>query len=249
MIRAALALALVMTAAPAAAEGLILSLSSHQVVIHSNFTGTEVVLFGVIERDAETVARPGPAHIVIAVRGQRHDVQARRKQNVLGLWLNTDQRTFLEVPSYLALISNAPLEQIVDPDFAARTKLGFRLSLPEATEGPGTGVFRDALVRLQKAAGLWYEAPLGVTFLSSNSFRATIPVPANVPLGTFDVEAMLFSNGLPIARQTTTMEVVKAGFEERVVEFARERSLLYGLFSAMLAILCGWLASVAFRRE
>ena len=53
------ALTLVATAAPAAAERLVSSLSSHRVLITPSFTGTELVLFGTVERDAASVPRRG----------------------------------------------------------------------------------------------------------------------------------------------------------------------------------------------
>ena len=48
-----LALAIVLAlGAPAKAERLITTLSTSRVLIQSNFTGTDVVLFGSVERDA-----------------------------------------------------------------------------------------------------------------------------------------------------------------------------------------------------
>ena len=41
----------------ARAEHLVVALSTHQVQINSSFVGTDLVLFGAIERDEKTVAR------------------------------------------------------------------------------------------------------------------------------------------------------------------------------------------------
>ena len=51
-------------AAPSGAERLVTSLSSHQVLVTSSFTGVELVLFGSVERDAATVPRRGGYDIV-----------------------------------------------------------------------------------------------------------------------------------------------------------------------------------------
>jgi putative transmembrane protein Alph_Pro_TM len=42
---------------------------------------------------------------------------------------------------------------------------------------------------------------------------------------------------------------VKVGFEQFVVEAARDHGLLYGFAAACMALLTGWIASVAFRRD
>jgi hypothetical protein len=57
-------LAFLLAAAPAQAEKLVVSVSSHRVLITSNFSGDELTLFGTIEPDASgkaTVTVPLPA--------------------------------------------------------------------------------------------------------------------------------------------------------------------------------------------
>lgn len=247
-----LALTALLTAlacAPAWAETLVVSISSHRVAIQSNFTGTEVVLFGTVERDERTVARSGPLDVAVVVKGPRTDVVARRKESFLGLWLNADKRTFANVPSYLAILSSRPLDDIVEPAQRARLGLGLEHVLGQVSEAQDAAGFREGVLRLKTRAGLWREAGQGVAFINNTLFRATVPLPANVPIGNFDVDVFLLSNGLPLSRTSTALEVVKVGFEDRVAEYARSYSLAYGVGSAVLAVLCGWLASVAFRRD
>ena len=66
-------------AAPAAAERLVSTLSTSRVLIASNFTGADVVLFGSVERDAQTVARRGGYDIVVTVTGPRETIVTFRK--------------------------------------------------------------------------------------------------------------------------------------------------------------------------
>jgi hypothetical protein len=61
-------------ASPTRAERLITTLSTSRVLISSNFTGADVVLFGSVERDAQTVARRGVYDIVVTVTGPRETV-------------------------------------------------------------------------------------------------------------------------------------------------------------------------------
>ena len=91
--------AMVAGAPPASAERLISTLSTSRVLIASNFTGADVVLFGSVERDAQTVARRGGYDIVVTVSGPRETIVTFRKQRIAGIWVNADSRTFVRVPS------------------------------------------------------------------------------------------------------------------------------------------------------
>ena len=52
-----------------------------------------------------------------------------------------------------------------------------------------------------------------------------------------------------LARTNSAFEIVKVGFEQFVANAAHEYGLLYGLATAMMAILTGWFAAVVFRRD
>ena len=50
-------------------------------------------------------------------------------------------------------------------------------------------------------------------------------------------------------RTQTAFEVVKVGFEQFIANSARHHGLLYGLATAMMALMTGWMASIVFRRD
>ena len=239
---------------PAAAERLIASLSNHRVMITSNYTGVELVLFGTVEHDAAGGARHGPYDIIATVTGPREALRTRRKQRVLGIWVNTESRTFVDPPAYLAVLANRPLDAITSADNRRRLQLGIaNASFPEVTNNGVAEVsndpFRLALVRLMGERGVYSEEPNAVTFLTPTLFRAAILLPAQVPIGTYDVDVKLFADGNLIARTDSAFEIVKVGFEQFVVNAAREHGLLYGVATTMMALLTGWIASIVFRRD
>ena len=88
-----------------------------------------------------------------------------------------------------------------------------------------------------------------MTFLTPTLFRAVIALPAQVPIGGYNVNVKLFVDGNLIAHTDSAFEIVKVGFEQFVVAAAYEHGLLYGLATAMMALLTGWIASVVFRRD
>ena len=242
-------------ASPATAERLITTLSTSRVLISSNFTGADVVLFGSVERDAQTVARRGGYDIVVTVTGPRETVVTYRKERVVGVWVNADSRTFVKAPSYLTVLSNRTINDIADINTLRRTQTGLaRTLLPQEISGDiadsiRDDPFRQAFLRLKIERGLYREIQNGLTFLTPALYRAAIPIPDSAPTGSYEVDVKLFADGTLLARQQTALEVVKVGFEQFVAAAAREHGLFYGLGTALMALLTGWFASVVFRKD
>jgi len=109
--------------------------------------------------------------------------------------------------------------------------------------------FRMAFLRLNRELRLYREAPDAVTFFAPHLFRAAIRIPANVPVGTYIVDVFLFSEGVMLGTSNSAIEIQKVGFEQFVASSAHEHGFLYGLATAGLALLTGWIASVVFRRD
>jgi uncharacterized protein (TIGR02186 family) len=237
-------------ALPAGAERLVSSLSSNVVQITSSFTGVELVLFGTVEADAAN-GPPRPSYDLVAtVIGPRQNLVTRRKARVAGIWVNAESRTFLDVPSYAAVLANRPFENIADATTLAREQIG----IANAALLPGAGTvsdepFRDALLRIKGDHGLYGENAEGVTFLTPTLFRASIFVPAEAQVGTYAVELKLFADGAVIARSQSSFEIETVGFERFVAGSAVDHGILYGLATAAMAMMTGWLASIIFRRD
>jgi uncharacterized protein (TIGR02186 family) len=252
---AACVVAVAFAAAPARAERLIASVSNHRVTVTPNYSGEELVLFGSIEKDSSTPAGRGNYDLVVTVSGPRADMVARRKERRFGIWINNDSRQFVQVPGYLALFANRPFDDIASAEIERRQQLGLNNVLLTQRVGPDYAdvvpddAFRKAFVRLQKQHGLYREDTSAITFLTPTLFRTGIPLPGQVPIGTYDVEIKLFSNGVLVTKSDTAFEIVKIGFEQFVATTARQSGLVYGLVTAAMALMTGWLASVVFRKD
>jgi len=248
-------LAMPLIAAPARAERLIVSVSNHRVTVTPNYSGEELVLFGSVEKDASTPAGRGSYDLVVTVSGPRADMVTRRKERKFGIWINTDYRQFLHVPTYLAVFANRPFDEIASAEVERRQQLGLNNVLLTQRVGSDyadvvpNDAFRSAFVRLQRQYGLYREDTAAVTFLTPTLFRTGIPLPARVPIGAYEVEIKLFSNGALVTHTETAFEIVKVGFEQFVANGARQNGLSYGLATAALALMTGWIASVVFRKD
>jgi uncharacterized protein (TIGR02186 family) len=256
MRRAALPLlGLLLLCGPAAAERLVVSLSNQQVAVTSNFVGENLVLFGTLEPDPGKPMAAASYDLVTTIAGPPETLRTRRKQRVVGIWVNVDTREFVRVPSYLAILSNRPIGEIADPIVLRRLQIGLDNYLltqrigPDIADTVANDPFRRAFVRLKKQQDLYLQSPNAVAFLTPTVFRAAIPLPANAPNGTYGIDVKLFRNGELAARANTTLEVIKTGFEQYVAEAARNDGLLYGLGTTAMALAIGWLASVVFRRD
>lgn len=251
---ALLCAALLLGAAPAHAENLIVSVSNTRITVTPNYDGEELVLFGSAERDETTPPRGG-YDIVVTVRGPRGDMVTRRKERTLGIWINRDSREFVSVPTYLGIFSNRPIEAMASPDTRRRLQLGMtNISLlqhvgTDYADVVASDPFRSAFIRLQTDKSLYREVADAVTFLTPRLFRTGIPLPATVPIGTYNVDIKLLSDGALVAKTETSFEIVKVGFEQFVATAAQHHGLWYGIATAMMALMVGWLGAVVFRRD
>ena len=251
----ALAVGAAFAVTDAQAERLIVSVSNHRVTVTPNYSGEELVLFGSVEKDDSTPANRSNYDLVVTVSGPRADMVTRRKERRFGIWVNNDYRQFLKVPTYLAIFSNRPFEAIAPPEVQRRQQLGLNNVLLTQRVGPDyadvvpNDAFRSAFVRLRSQHGLYREATSAVTFLTPTLFRTGIPLPGEVPIGTYDVDIKLFAGGALVTRTDTAFEIVKVGFEQFVATTAHQNGFIYGLVTAFMALMTGWMASIVFRKD
>lgn len=241
---AILGLAMLPGGAEPRAQALVADLSHHLIAITTAFVGTNVVLFGVAE---------GGGDIVVTVHGPRQDQIVRRKARVAGIWINRDRLAFRQVPSYYAVASTGPLEQIARPDVLARMEIGTEHIKLEPIDAAGLEIseiaaFQDALIRRKQEQGLYTRTPGRISFIGEQLFRTTLVFPANVPPGIYQVQVLEMQDGFAADAQRSTLVVSKVGLEADLFDFAQNRAALYGLTAIALAIVSGWLASVIFRR-
>jgi uncharacterized protein (TIGR02186 family) len=241
------------TAASASAqqrESVETDISSRNIAIESNFTGAEIVVFGTIANSRQTDSESGLYDLAVVIRGPEEPMVTRRKERVMGVWINTRSREFQNVPGYYAVLSTRPLEEIADKETLLRYGIGYEsLLLERKKPGAPPDPFREAVIRIMNNDGLYRRSEDGVSFIGSSLFRATFQLPANVPNGEYWAEVFAFAEGEMISHSSTRLTIRKEGFERFVYNLAFEQPLLYGVLAVITAMLAGLLASAIFRKD
>ena len=85
---------------------LVSGVSQDLIQITSNYTGSDIVVFGDVEGSRQS--RQG-RDIVVVVRGPDTDMTVRRRDRVAGVWINHDAASLSGMPAYYYLASSRPL--------------------------------------------------------------------------------------------------------------------------------------------
>ncbi|MBD1547055.1 TIGR02186 family protein [Roseibium aggregatum] len=236
------------------AEELVTAISSDLVSIRSNFTGTDIVIFGQVSRDVNSISRSGDYDLVIVVEGPPQEITTRRKGRFLGVWVNRYYETFENVPAFYALASTAKVSDLGSRELLDEYRIGLNhlnLAIARRSSVPLSerDDFRQAFLRLRQQQGLFSERPGAIEFLTSTMFRTNVPLPANIPVGTYKVKSFLLHQGSLLSKTEAKMHVAKTGFEQVTYNLAQKMPVAYGLLAVFFAIFTGWLASVIFKRD
>ena len=241
-----LAAFLALAASPAGAETLVVSLSTKVIEVASNFTGGSISLFGVIERDAQTVARSGKYQVIVVVRGPEQDILVQRKERHFGVWMNGKGERFRAMPSYYGLFTTEGARGLIDDEDSPLRQL----SLAKVGAGDSSREELRAAIALQRSAvGLYVERLDSVTMLTDTFFRTEIPLPSVAADGVYSVYVLLYAGGAALDTDEQTFAISKVGAEQRLFELSQSRPLIYGLGVVVLAIVTGYVGGMIFRRN
>ena len=228
---------------------LVPEISQHEVKVRQGFTGTELLLFGAV---LDPGGRAGEGYdVVVVLKGPSEPIRLREKERFAGVWVNAESSDFRSVPSYFAVASSRPIDEIVDQKTAAIYEFGTRyiqLS-PSGSFNPEAQMrFALGLVDLKRRQGLYKEDMAGVRITEDVLYQARISMPSNVTTGTYVAETFAISQGRVIASAQSEVAVRKVGLELFVEDSANNYGLLYGLVAVILSVSMGWGAGRLFAR-
>ena len=240
---------------PGAKEAVQADVSARNVAVTSSFNGIEIVIFGAVDNSQQPSAESGYYDVLIVVEGVPGRIVVRRKNNVAGLWLNTSSAAFELVPSYYAIASTRPIDEITTEEFRGAHGVGFQhlrftpaFGQAQALSTEDLKEFREAIVRLKRKQGLYIQDNYNVAFIGRSLFRATIELPANVTVGPFETRVYLFREEKLLSQFTVRLNLEREGLERLLHGFAFRYPTFYGFMTVMIAIAAGLVASTVFRK-
>ncbi len=244
-----LALAFILCITPVMAEEVVLGLSQDEVAITATFDGDDILIFGAVKRE-KPIPEGDPLEVIVAVAGPSEPLTVRRKDKRLGIWVNVDAVVIDEAPSFYAVASTGPLEQVLSNTEDLRHKISINRAIRFVGAPQGitdSGKFTEALIRIRKEAELYQTLENQIDLVQQTLFRTQINMPANLVEGGYKTRIFLTRAGEVIDTYERVIDVRKVGLERWLYNMAHERPLLYGLMSLAIAIAAGWGASAAFR--
>ncbi|MFV2053633.1 TIGR02186 family protein [Aliiroseovarius sp. YM-037] len=249
MILRALILLLLTVVPLRADEAVIAGLSQNRVAITANFDGSEILIFGAVKRESPAPT-DAPLEVIVAVVGPSEPVTVRRKEKRFGIWVNTESVLVDAAPSFYAVATTNPLDDILTDV----EDLRHRISIPRAIRSVGAAfsvsdapAFSTAIIRIRSRSGLYQVLENEVELTDETLFNTSIALPANLTEGNYTTRIFLTRGGTVVDAYETVLHVNKVGLERWIYNLAHERPLIYGLLSLFIAIAAGWGASAAFR--
>ncbi|MGB5559106.1 MAG: TIGR02186 family protein [Paracoccaceae bacterium] len=246
---ARLLILLLAMALPAKAEEVVAGLSQNRVAITANFDGSEILIFGAVKRD-EPPPGTGPLQVIITVAGPSQPVMVRRKDKRFGIWINADAVEVDAAPSFYAVATSGPLNEILKNI----DDLRYKISIPRAIRSVGAPMtiknsraFTEALIRIRIEKGLYQLDMNTVEVAQETLFNTSIALPSNLTEGAYTARIFLTRSGNVVAVHSAEIDVQKVGLERWLFNLAHELPLAYGILTLVIAISAGWGASAVFR--
>jgi len=227
-------------------ESIVAGLSQNTVSITANFNGSEILIFGAVQRNAPPPEEP--LGVIITIEGPDQALTVRRLDRNYGIWMNVEAVEVDAAPTFYAVATTAPFDEVV----SSTEDLRYRISIPRAIRAVGTGSerpgdFTDAVMRIRTDAGLYQMLENSVNLRSETLFDTSIALPANLVEGDYLARIFLTRDREVVTSFETEIEVAKVGLERLIYNLAHDRPLIYGLLSLFIAIVAGWSASAVFR--
>lgn len=240
---------------PGAKELLEADVSARTVTVKTNFQGVEIVVFGAVDNSQQPSPEFGYYDLIIVVEGVPGRVVTRRRSNVAGLWVNTSSVTFDNVPTFYAVASTRPLDEIAPDDFRTLYRIGLRHLRLAPAFGQAQAVspqeleeFREAVARLKQRVGLFIRAPFAARFTGTSLFSSRVELPPNVTVGPFDTRVYLFHDQKLLSEYAVRLNMEREGFERYLHAFAFGYPVLYGVTAVLISASAGLLAARILRK-
>ena len=219
-------------------------ISDDNIKIETNFIGKEVIIFGILNDDQDTI---------LTIKGPERNAVIQKKERILGFWFNTKQITYNQIPSIFFIASSNNIEDILPASTIIKEELSFNYLLENKTSqrnfisDVSLDIWKDNFVRIKKSKNLFKE--YNVENIDNKLFQTRIFFPAKSIPGEYKVNVYQIENNLILNNKEKIITLKKSGIGSQIYNFAHKNAAAYGLFAIIFAVLSGFLAATLFRRS
>jgi hypothetical protein len=241
---AALLLAGLLAAAPAAAQSLDLQVSPDVVEIGTFFRGHGVTVSGRIPTGAEAV---------MEIVGSTAVEHLQRKGRRGGLWMNVGEIEFKQAPAiYMAASTKPELLTAALPTAAwGYQALKQRITLSGDFQPAEREMFLDQFFKLKESENIYTLAP-GALKVSKDSgdfqsVKGTFVAPTNIKPGVYEVCLSVINQGELTAKKCVPLKVEMVSFPAALSNLAYQHGATYGILAVLIAIVTGFAMGYLFK--
>ena len=218
-------------------------ISENNIKIETNFIGKEVIIFGILNDNQETI---------MTIKGPEKNAVIQKKEKILGFWFNTKKIIYNEIPSIFFIASSNSIKDILPASSIIKNELSFNYVLENKTSqrnfisDVSLETWKNNFVRIKKSKNLFRE--YSIEKIDNKLFQTRVFFPAKSIPGEYKVNVYQIKNNLILNNKEKIITLKKSGIGNHIYTFAHNNAAAYGLFAIIFAILSGFLAATLFRR-
>jgi len=208
--------------------------------INASYQGERLFVYGVI---------PDNCDLVVTVISKLDTCDFNYKGKRGPLWMNLGKISFINCPHMYKIKSTRPLSEILSKDTSQAYLIGFdAIKSQVKVKGVDNPVlYAEHLFNMRIEEGLYSDEEGIIEIHSGNLFDASFFWPSKAQIGKYKVEVFAVREGSIIGRVSEEVNVQKIGIEQWLSFHAAENGVLYGIVSALFALLFGVLITLVTR--
>ena len=182
--------------------------------------------------------------LVLKITGPRQKVILQKKKKILGMWTWGKTGEF-SYPSLNHYYTNNKTNQI---DFEIKKDLFDNIKLI----GKDDDNLKKDLIEKKMSMELFKIKNDSFNIINKDVpslFKIPVKLPINSPAGDYFISMSLMDGGDRFETRKIKLKVKKPGIGSFIFAFAHKFSFIYGVFSAIIAVALGVIASVVFRKR
>ena len=225
------------------AEEVYFDLSEDNIEIKTDFDGKEIIIFGLLQDDHETL---------LTIKGPPSKMKIQKKERYFGVWVNNKQITYSKIPTLFFLSSSSKIDDILPNSIQMNGDLNFDKILNNKTFDQNfifendQSTWNENFVRIKKKQLFYKEFEMKI--FKDKLFQTSVFFPPNTIPGIYNVDIYYIKHKTIMSKDQKKIIVKKTGIGSDIYEFAKNNAATYGVFVIIFSILSGLIAATLFRR-